>query len=132
MFRSPSFLRPATNLALLAVLLMALAPSVSRLLASIDGAQDGWAALCTSMGLTWSDAGGTSPTGKPSLPGGDKAMGDDCGYCQLLHSLPLVLLFLGLLVPRLVPGNLAFLDTPRLRTRVNGRGLGGQGPPLVL
>lgn len=120
-----------TRLALLAVLLMALAPTVSRLLAN-DRGTDGWAALCTTMGLTWARAADASIAGKPSPTGSDRAMGGDCGYCQLLHSLPLVLLFLGLLVPRLAAGRVAFHEAPSLRARPNRRGLGGQGPPIFL
>lgn len=119
------------RLALVAVLLMALAPSVSRLLASA-GTQvlDGWTELCTTSGVKWVDTGRASPAEK-SFPGMGHA-GEDCSYCRLVDLLPLVLLFVCIILPRLLGGHILFPAAPRLRVLQNQRGLGGQGPPIFL
>lgn len=121
-----------TRLALVAVLLMALAPSVSKVLASgTTQVLAGWAQLCTMQGLKWVDTAARSPAEKPPFPAGTP-MGDNCAYCLLAASLPLVLLFLFVLFPRLTAGNAIPIGPPRRRTATNLRGLGGQGPPVLL
>jgi hypothetical protein len=120
------------RLALIAMLLVAFAPSISRILASgTTEVLDGWSQLCTSMGLKTlpSDDGG--PAGAPvsKLPGGT---GVDCAYCPLAASLPMLLLALVFVLPvlaRHVP--LPHL-APRLRVVHNLRGLGSRGPPILL
>jgi hypothetical protein len=120
-----------TQLALLAVLLVALAPSVSRVLAS--GATQvlaGWNELCTTQGLKWVDTAASSPIKKSPQPGG-MPMDGDCAYCPLAASLPLVLLFLCLMFPRIAAGSGLSVAEPRRRATNNLRGLGGQGPPIL-
>jgi hypothetical protein len=130
--RSLTFLNPMNRLALIAVLLVALAPSVSRVLASgTTQVLAGWNELCTSAGLAWTDTGATSLLEKSPLPAGVPADAD-CAYCPLAVSLPLLLLLLCTLFP--CPRAGVLLPTPTIRPRAvcNGRGLGGQGPPLLL
>ena len=125
------------QLALLAALLMAFAPSVTRWVGS-TGSQvlAGWTELCTTDGIQWVDTRAESPSAKPSadkspLPSG-MSMGADCAYCTLAAALPLLLFCLALLFPRL-QGDIAAsaLALPSAR-RLRLRGLGGQGPPLLL
>ena len=59
-------------------------------------------------------------------------MGPDCAYCTLAAALPLLLLAIALLFPRLAGDAIASVVTlPRAR-RLRLRGLGGQGPPVLL
>lgn len=125
------------QLALLAALLMAFAPSVTRWVGS-TGSQvlAGWTELCTRDGIQWVDTRAESPVAKSSfdMPASptDMSMGADCAYCTLAAALPLLLLCLALLFPRL-PGNIvASALAPPPATRLRLRGLGGQGPPILL
>ena len=120
------------QLALLAALLMAFAPSITRWMAS-EGPQvlAGWTELCTTEGIQWVDTRAESPVGKSPLPDG-MPMGPDCAYCTLAAALPLLLLAIGLLFPRPAADVIASVVTlPRAR-RLRLRGLGGQGPPVLL
>lgn len=130
--RSRSLDRTMTRLALLAVLLLALAPSVSRVLASATPqVLAGWSELCTTMGLKTlpSEArsfGDASPVA-PKMPGADA-----CDYCPLAASLSLLLLAIALLPP-VLQRHASFLHVaPRLRIDDNLRGLGSRGPPILL
>jgi len=120
------------QLALLAALLMVLAPSVTRWTASA-GTQvmAGWTELCTTDGITWVDTRVESPVEKSPSPSG-MPMGTDCAYCVLAAVLPLLLLCVALLFPRL-PASIVARTVlfPRAR-RLRLRGLGGQGPPVLL
>ena len=120
------------QLALLAALLMAFAPSITRWMAS-DGPQvlAGWTELCTTEGIQWVDTRAESPVGKSPLPDG-MPMGPDCAYCTLAAALPLLLLAIAVLFPRLAGDAIAGVVTlPRAR-RLRLRGLGGQGSPVLL
>ena len=125
------------QLALLAALLMAFAPSLTRWLGTTGSdVLAGWTELCTTDGIKWVDTRAESPVakapfGKVPSPAG-MAMGADCAYCTLSAALPVLLLCLALLFPRLsggVPVGLPAL--PRVG-RLRLRGLGGQGPPVLL
>jgi hypothetical protein len=121
------------QLALLAVLLMAFAPSVTRWVASA-GTQvmAGWTELCTNDGIKWVDTRIESPVEKKSpLPAG-MPMGVDCAYCVLAAALPLLLLSIALLFPRVAGGVVARVVPLPLARRLRLRGLGGQGPPILL
>lgn len=121
------------RLALLAVLLLAFAPSVSRVLASVSTPSlGGWMEMCTTAGLKWVDTSEQSLVKKSPLPDGGMPIGADCAYCLLAASLPIILLFLNLVFPRLRAGKIALPYAPRRRMVVNRRGLGGQGPPILL
>lgn len=120
-----------TRLALLAVLLLALAPSVSRVLAS--GSTQllaGWSELCTTMGLQTLPSEARSLDGSPAsvLPPG----GELCDYCPLAAALSLLVLFVALVLP-VLNGSRGFdLGITRARSFANFRGLGSQGPPILL
>ncbi|WP_162407531.1 DUF2946 family protein [Pseudoxanthomonas jiangsuensis] len=133
MLRSRHLHRPMTRLALLAVLLLALAPSASRMLAAgSTQVLAGWSELCTTMGLQLLPSESRTLSGTPApapMPGN----GEYCDYCPLAASLPLLLLALALALPHwrcdLRPCPPA---SPRLRVAANLRGLGSRGPPLPL
>lgn len=139
--RSPAFARLMARLALAAMLLMALAPSISRTLVSnVDADNPLLQALqmCTTSGLQTrliapllgddvaGFGGDEHPTPHPH------ESGDACGYCSLVTPLPLLLLLLcGLLaLPPVAP--LFRRRTHVQRTLRNLRGLGAQAPPLPL
>jgi hypothetical protein len=131
--RSLTLHTPMLGLALLAMLLMALAPSACRLLGSA-GTQPlsaGWEALCSSAGRTWGKTAAASRWQTPAAPAGALADGD-CAYCPLLASLPWLLAWLCALFPRLPACRLTPMAVFRPRPLCNGRGLGGQGPPILL
>lgn len=121
------------QLALLAALLMAFAPTVTRWVASA-GTQvmAGWTELCTTDGIKWVDTRIESPVGKQSPAPAGVPMGADCAYCVLAMALPLLLLCIALLFPRAAGGIVArVVPSPPVR-RLRLRGLGGQGPPILL
>jgi hypothetical protein len=115
-------------LALTAVLLLALMPSATRLLASpaaAPGAHAGWVELCTMAGLKLVKLDPAAPdTGKHAHDG-------DCDYCPLLHSLtptaalaPMVLASQPALPPPALRAPQRLPATPLV-------GLGSRGPPLA-
>ena len=120
------------SLALVAALLMAFAPSVTRWVASA-GTQvlAGWSELCTTDGIKWVDTRAESPVGKAPSPSG-MPMGADCAYCVLAAALPLLLLCIALLFPRLAGNVIAHVPALPCSERLRLRGLGGQGPPVLL
>jgi len=127
-----------TRLALAAILLMALAPTVSRTLASTDisGHVKQAIQICTMAGLQtkvvaalWDDQPGDqgerAPIPHPHEPG------DACGYCSLVTPFPVVLVLLCglLLLAPVAPAFLVRVAGPRAYR--NRRGLGAQGPPVA-
>lgn len=123
-----------SRLALLAVLLLALAPSVSRVLASATPqVLAGWSELCTSMGLKTlpSEARSLLDIDSPAAPA-MPASGMYCDYCPLAASLSLLVLFLTILLPAPPRATGSAWTWPRTRSSVNFRGLGSQGPPVLL
>jgi hypothetical protein len=80
--------RHLARLSLLAMLLLALAPAVSRVLASRDAQMlAGWSQLCTRMGLQW-QATAAPGASEPAAPVSLLAADGDCDYCPLASSLP--------------------------------------------
>lgn len=120
------------RLGLVAILLVALAPSVSRWLESGSPRYlDALAAMCTTDGLSWLDALHPDDTGKQPLPAG--AMGGDyCAYCPLLASVTTVLLALTFLLP--LPGRSIAPEgrAPPAHPAALLLGLGARGPPCLL
>ncbi|WP_324319416.1 DUF2946 domain-containing protein [Arenimonas sp.] len=127
--RAPSFLRTMTVLALLAMALLALAPTISRLRAPDQHGGNGvWAEMCTLAGLKWVKLPGGDGAG---IPKPSAAMGDDCAYCPLLNALATLFVLAVLLLPRL-RADIAqvFFVAPR-RSSPYPSGLGSRGPPLA-
>ena len=130
------------RLALAAMLLMALAPTISRTLAS--GADPNGPVLrvlqmCTTAGLQVQSIASFLGDDVAGFGGADDhpaphphEPGDACGYCSLVTPLPLLLLLLcGLLALSPVAPLFRHRIVAR-RTLRNLRGLGAQGPPLPL
>ena len=82
-------MRCTARLALLAALLIALAPAVSRVLGSRGGGMlAGWLELCTPAGLTWVDAATGAPREKAPASGWPGGAGDACPQCPLAATMP--------------------------------------------
>ena len=133
MIRSRRFQSWIARLALAAILLVALAPTVSRLLESgAPRLPDAMAAMCTSSGLSWlsqhesADAGQKAPAPAGTMPD------EYCGYCTLLASVAPVLLAVVLLLPMLPSLRLPEGHAPPSHGIVVLRGLGARGPPILL
>jgi hypothetical protein len=121
------------QLALLAALLMAFAPSVTRWVAGAGPqVMTGWSELCTTDGIKWVDTRVESPVEKKAPAPAGMPMGADCAYCVLAAALPLLLLSMALLFPRLHGSVIARVVPLPTARRLRLRGLGGQGPPLPL
>ena len=132
--RSPRFLHRMTRLALAAVLLLALAPTVSRWVESSgQRLPDALVAMCTSAGLSFfaPAADPQSPLKPAPAPTGE-TQGDACDYCPLLAQLaPLLLAFIVLLPLRAAPLRTA-PSAPPQRDAFLPSGLGARGPPILL
>lgn len=74
-------LRPAIWLALIAVLALALAPTVSRALAAANGASM-WTEVCTPAGMKLQAVADTAEDA-PVAQGGQIGQLEQCGYCAL-------------------------------------------------
>jgi hypothetical protein len=130
MIRSFANSRCLASLALAAAMLLALAPAISRVIASADPAgQSIPMALCTSADAHSVDAAAPGAS-QDKFPGPMAAWtGDACGYCALL-SPPLP--SLPTLLAGMPPASGA--TTLRLSSPIQGwprnlRGLGSQAPP---
>lgn len=112
------------GLALLAALLLAFAPSISRVSLPFGGQVA--EALCTSEGLKSVELplDGRAPGGQASHA--------DCGYCALLESTPPAIPSLAMSVPSLSPAMraIAKLTAPHL-AKFNLPALGSRGPPAL-
>jgi hypothetical protein len=120
-------------LALAAVLLLALMPSVARLLAARTdgGAHSGWVELCTLAGLKLVklDTAAATP-GSGGQSGHGHGLDGDCDYCPLLHSLAAPDAGPALALAQ-VPNSLApALRAPQHQPAAPNNGLGSRGPPL--
>jgi hypothetical protein len=117
-------------LALAAVMLLALMPSVARFLAVHAGAQPraGWVELCTMSGLKLVKLDATAPAAPDH---GVPTHGGDCDYCPLLHSLTPAATSPAMALAALPP-----LPAPALRAAQRtpdpaATGLGSRGPPAL-
>jgi hypothetical protein len=144
MLRNRTFQRSMSRLAFIAVLLMTLAPVVSRW-AKGDALQQlmpGLTEVCTAAGLksvdvtAWLGDRGASTTvsnGTFKAPQSDPSgMGADCAYCTLLAGTALLLLTLALLFPQVLAALVHLLPQLSLRSSSVFPGLGSRGPPLAL
>ena len=135
------------RLALVAMLLLALLPTLGRLAAGTQSASGaagaGWAAMCTAAGLRevpLASPAGQATFGQSLLAGADHGFphdiihqhdGPDCAYCPLLASLTVLALVLSLLLPlRLQAPGFPAWWTPRRKT-FHPCGLGSRGPPIA-
>ena len=118
-----------TRIALVAMLLLALVPTASRMLASVGVATGGsWVELCTVTGLKWVQLpdGDTAPSPSAQIGGGD------CAYCPLLNAVAVLALLLALLSTTLPRQLLAGFASAPHGAGLHPCGLGSRGPPILL
>ena len=124
-------------LALAAMLMLLLVPTVGRLLAGASGGRDGgvWTQMCTMAGLKLVkvSAGDANPLDPITpKPGGDLPM-QDCAYCPVLNTLAaLVLCVVFAFAATTRQPQASSRRTPLPWTRWHPCGLGSRGPPLAL
>jgi len=120
-----------TRLALLAVLLLALAPAVGRVLAAgSTQVLAGWSELCTSLGLQSLPSEARALDGTP-LPAPGAPGGGECAYCPLAAALSLLLLPCLALAWHAAPAP-AGAPPPAPPGRRLLHGPGSRGPPILL
>ena len=133
MIRSRRFQYWIARLALAAIVLLALVPTVSRALDS--GARhmpEPMAAMCTSGGLSWATPASVLHTGQQTPTPAAPMQDDYCAYCPLLAAaVPAQMIVI--LVPAMLPSTqLPEAHAPPLRDVIVLRGLGARGPPILL
>lgn len=130
--RSRRYQHWMARLALAAILLVSVMPTVSRWLES--RAPDAAAtvlAMCTMDGLAMKPASLLDDAGKAPAPAG--TMPDAyCAYCPLLSALAPLLLALAILLPPVRRALLPAWTPPALPVAPLLRGLGARGPPRPL
>lgn len=129
----PTFQRSMARLALLAVLLLALVPTIGRVMEQrSDQIGPYWAAICTMTGLKYVDLS-VNDGDKAGVPAPIKGHSDpDCAYCPLLASIVVLALWWALGFPHLArPACVAARAAPA-RKALYPCGLGSRGPPLFL
>ena len=134
--RSRPFQLWMARLALAAILLVSVMPTVSRWLESrAAGAPDAVLALCTTDGLAWAKPAKLldDGAGKGPAPAGGTLPDAACAYCPLLSSLaPLLLAVLAWLLPMLPRALLPARGSAVPHAALCLRGLGARGPPILL
>lgn len=113
-------------MALLAAVLLACAPGISRLLAHGEST-GGWAPLCTTEGIRWVAVPAGTAAPADSTPHGDA----DCGYCPLSAGLgaPPPLPRVALVHIDASRPAIAYRAPARFRTPQSS--LGSRGPPTA-
>ena len=128
--RNPAFQRRMTSLALVAMLLLALLPTVGRLQSARDGGSSGtWTQMCTMSGLKLVK---TAPDGSsnPAIPRHGGGVGaSDCPYCPLATAIVALVVWAALALP--MPALRAWPQRRAVRWTVRRHpcGLGSRGPP---
>ena len=118
-----------TLLALAAILLLALLPTLGRLAQAGQGAAAGaWTQLCTMSGMKLVKLP-TFSIGQPAAPAPDHG-GSDCDYCPLLSMLTLAVAALVLSLLGFAPVTPALRRIRPPRIRLHPSGLGSRGPPV--
>ena len=132
--RSTRFQRWMTRFALVAVLLLATAPTLSRWLQQADGGGEQMAMLMANGAgemMSMRHHAMPAPEKVPMSMGGTHA-GDVCAYCPLLASLLPTLLVLAILLPLLQRIRLRDASVIASRVLPLRLGLGARGPPIQL
>ena len=132
--------RRMAGLALLAILLLALVPTLGRLAQASAAGSDAapsWAAMCTARGLESlrlppSAHGLAHATGEaPSSPHSPHGSAGDCDYCPLLAATIPVAIATPSIPPAAAPPALCTSRPQPARTQPHPCGLGSRGPPTV-
>ena len=129
-----AFARMTARLALLAALLLVLAPSISRVLASRGGeVLAGWVELCTPAGLKLVDTAAQATRGKAPLAptSGWPDEGDACPQCPLAAALPPPPEAFDWASPPCPPAPERVPETSPAREVFRPAGPGCRGPPSV-
>jgi hypothetical protein len=116
-------------LALLAMMVLAFAPSLSRWIVSHDAAPDtAWAEICTITGLKLVKV---SDFGDSQIPQ-PMPMGQDCALCLLASLVLPILLLIALIFPRRIEKIICDAGQLSPRKFLYPSGLGSRGPPVFL
>lgn len=117
------------RMALLAMLLLVFAPSVSRWVAGNNAASgSSWVEMCTATGLKMVNL---ADFVKGELPK-PMPMGQDCDYCPLAASIAPLLLLIALVFPLIADHVVSLARQIVLRIFSYPSGLGSRGPPILL
>ena len=107
------------------MLLLALAPTVNRLLLSSASAGS-WVEMCTRSGLAWVKLSASEGAGVPASVGSNH----DCDYCPLINAMTALILTVFALLPRARALALTSLRSQLRTTPARPGGLGSRGPPV--
>jgi len=139
MLRSARFHRHASRLALAAILLLALVPTLGRLAQAREAAAHAtpwWAAMCTARGLQpvllapgVREAGAIAVTTPAPPPPSPHDAGSDCDYCPLLATALPVALPPPSVPPAALPPALCTPVAQVAHAQPHPCGLGSRGPP---
>lgn len=136
MLRSPRFLAGMVRLALAAILLMAVMPTVSRWLASSMPTEAApthdMAGMAGMMVESHHHHAGNVPAPAPAPSPHEGMQHDVCAYCPLLASLAPILLLALVLLPPSRQLRLPLLRDFAPHTTPLLLGLGARGPPISL
>lgn len=131
MIRSAGFQKPMARMALVAMLLLAFSPIVTRVLAGLpSSAVAGWAEICTATGLKFVDLAKFTQADPPEPA--KTPMAADCAYCPLLAATALLLVALAFSLPPAVVTLFAALWAKPGKSSFHPCGLGSRGPPILL
>jgi hypothetical protein len=125
--RNARLQRYLAHIALVAILLMAFAPSISRWLIS-DNVNAAWTEICTVSGMKLVQVSDFNQAASPEpVP-----MGQDCAYCLLATSITAFLLFIAIILPRVSERFASHLQHAIHHVFLYPSGLGSRGPPIIL
>jgi hypothetical protein len=125
--RNARLQRYLAYIALVAILLMAFAPSISRWLIS-DNVNAAWTEICTVSGMKLVQVSDFNQVASPEpMP-----MGQDCAYCPLATSIASFLLFIAIIFPRISERYTSRAQRAIHRVFLYPSGLGSRGPPIIL
>lgn len=131
MIRSAGFQKPMARMALVAMLLLAFSPVVTRVLAGLpSSAVTGWAEICTATGLKFVDLAKFTQGDLPEPA--RTPMAADCAYCPLLAATALLLVAVAIWLPRGVVSLFAAMWAKPETSSFHPCGLGSRGPPVFL
>jgi Protein of unknown function (DUF2946) len=125
--RNSRLQRYLANVALVAMLLLAFAPSLSRWLVS-NNADAAWTEICTISGMKLVQISDFNQAALPEpMP-----MGQDCAYCPLATTIAALLIAIAIIFPRISERFISHSQHIIHRTFLYPSGLGSRGPPIIL
>jgi hypothetical protein len=125
--RNSRLQRYLANVALVAMLLLAFAPSVSRWLVS-NNTNSAWTEICTVSGMKLVQISDFNQAALPEpMP-----MGQDCAYCPLATSIAAMFILIAIIFPRISERFISHSQHAIDRVFLYPSGLGSRGPPINL